>query len=235
MSETETEQQPEEPEETPDETPDEPEEEEEEQQDEPAAQSVPQFSEIEAEKAAKDSATDWKRLSARTLDRWGAYASQLVECPLCTDDHKGFVDVNMAGRYPQDVVRGIQQFLGLSQPIEYVQSQHTKTCTHCQGEGKVKSGSHVPEFAVRKCDDCNGFGFLPPPQAARNGAVIEQSGVMVDLPPPEDFEHADVDEFNQPMLLPDGRANPNYGKRPSYWVQVEPWGNTVGLTAMDAV
>jgi hypothetical protein len=202
----------------------------------PEAQATEQgYSFEQAEKAAKASATDWKRYSERIKEKWSGYEQNLAECPLCTDDHKGFIDLTMAGRYPDELRRVIMEFLGLAQPIEYVQSQHTKTCTHCQGEGKVRSGSRVPEFAIRKCDDCNGFGFLPPPQGARNGAVIDPQSLAVDLPPAEDFERGDFDEFNQPQTLPDGRTNPNYGRRPAYWIPVEPWGNTVGLTAQDAV
>jgi hypothetical protein len=42
----------------------------------------------------------------------------------------------------------------------------------------------------------------------------------------------EVDEWDEPRILPDGRENPNFGKMPNRKIPVEPWGVTAGLNAM---
>ena len=195
------------------------------------------ISEAQAEKAAKDAEADWKRFAARTLERWGPESANMVECPLCLPQHKGFIDLRFAGKVPQEVVRPIQQYLGIAQEVEYEQDTDTRTCPKCQGYGKTRTGSLVPTQATHMCATCSGYGFVPPPSGAPkpggNVASAPNGASPVGADAAEDFTHADMDEFQQPRILPDGRENPNYGRRPAYWVQVEPWGATAGLTAQD--
>jgi hypothetical protein len=47
-------------------------------------------------------------------------------------------------------------------------------------------------------------------------------------------EQPDVDEWQEPRILPDGRENPNYGMMPHRKMLVEPWGVTAGLRAEPA-
>ena len=44
-------------------------------------------------------------------------------------------------------------------------------------------------------------------------------------------DQADVDEWGEPMILPDGRENPNYGRMPHRKILVEPYGMTANLRA----
>ena len=196
------------------------------------------ITEAQAEKAAKDAEADWKRFASRTLERWGPESANMVECPLCLPQHKGFIDLRFAGKVPQEVVRPIQTYLGLAQAVEYEQDSDTRTCPKCMGHGKTRTGSLVPTQATHMCATCSGYGFVPPPSGSpKPGGImasVPNGGSPSDPGLEEDFAHPDVDEFQQPRILPDGRENPNYGRRPAYWIQVEPWGATAGLTAQDA-
>ena len=40
-----------------------------------------------------------------------------------------------------------------------------------------------------------------------------------------------MDEWGEPMILPDGRENPNYGRMPHRKMLVEPYGVTANLRA----
>ncbi len=211
---------------------------EEEEAADPGPEPEPEPSELEMEAAAKKSQTAWKRYSSTIAGHWDGTGAELRECPLCLDQHKGFVDLRFAGHYPKEMVDAIQTYLGVSVERSYKQSGKHNACTFCDAEGKVSTGSNVPKFRSVPCPECKGFGYTPPPsaggQAAGNGAG-DASSVPYDPPSPaDDLTHGDVDEFGEPTFLPDGRENPNYGKRPAYKVQVEPWGTTANLTAQSA-
>ena len=242
-------------------TADEPEEEEEAQTEFYAPESAAQqpveagMSMEDAMEASKGASGDWKRFKARTVERWKPIAGQLMDCPLCLDQHKGMIDLTHAGQYPPEIVRVVQEYLGLVVPVQLSESRYFETCPECQGEGNVLTGSHLGDKRTAPCPDCGQKGYLPTAayrekygKAAQtltaaatlvdaNGDGGERDGLTGPLhyqgPLPDDIQHDEYDEFQQPRLLPDGRDNPNYGRRPAYWVQVEPWGNTVGLSAND--
>lgn len=161
-------------------------------------------------------------------------AHDLVQCPLCLQV-PGFVDKNAAGRVPQEQADLVKTFLGISRPIEYPHSSQHRTCGECDGLGKVTTGSRVPGKETVGCAACSGAGFIGPQTtvAPANGhvepvavAALEDLGTGA---------RDDVDEWNEPRILPDGRENPNFGRMPHRKIQVEPWGVTAGLTAQDAV
>lgn len=161
-------------------------------------------------------------------------AHDLVQCPLCLQV-PGFVDKNAAGRVPEEQAALVKTFLGISRPIEYPHSSQHRTCGECEGLGKVTTGSRVPGKETVGCAACSGAGFIGPQTtvAPANGhvepvavAALEDLGTGA---------RDDVDEWNEPRILPDGRENPNFGRMPHRKIQVEPWGTTAGLTAQDAV
>lgn len=192
------------------------------------------MSAAQAEKAAKDAAADWNRLRQRTIDRWEGEGEYLRDCPLCLDQHKGLVDLRHAGNYPREAVDAVMGFLGLAREQDYKQSGSHNACTFCDANGKVATGSKVPEFTTVTCPECNGYGYTPPPTPSKI-VVDGPVGNVVQLPPPtDDLEHGEVDDMGEPRVLPDGRLNPNYGMRPAYKVMVEPFGVTAGLTTMNA-
>ena len=191
----------------------------------------PRLPEAQAEKIMRDATNDWERFKKRTVERWQGEGEYLRDCPLCFDQHKGLVDLRHAGHYPQEIVDAVMGFLGLARERAYKQSGKHQTCSFCDGEGKVQTGSHVPGKTTVDCPECRGYGYTPPPGHALATAT-SHNGEVIDAPNPvDDLEHGEYDEFDEPRILPDGRENPNFGRRPAYKVPVEPWGVTAGLRA----
>lgn len=174
------------------------------------------------------------KYARKILEIYGEQASDLIECPLCPGIHKGFVNGQDAGLVPPDIANACMAFLGFARERQYRQSSRYQTCPACDGEGKVYTGSHVPNKETIRCDDCDGGGFIPPMRgaSARNGHT---DAPAFDLEgDPLVAEPAEKDAWGEPRILPDGRENPNYGKMPQFKVPVEPWGVTAGLTVQDA-
>lgn len=176
--------------------------------------------------------TTYQRAIEREL---GDDAEQYVPCPLCLATPRGFVHPAEAGRVPAEQADIVKHFLGLARPVDYPASSQHRRCQECDGLGKVATGSAVAGKETIMCGVCSGNGFVGPaplvPLAAANGSegVTGPSVFGAETLP------ADRDEWDQPRLLPNGHDNPNYGRMPNHWIQVEPWGDTRGLTAQDAV
>lgn len=162
-------------------------------------------------------------------------ALDLIECPLCPPIHKGFLNKYDAGRVPDEVKDAAMVFLGFAREKEYNPDGDVNECRRCGGLGKTRTGSRVPGNETRKCPSCRGYGFVPPPGATDNGAGSLDTHLAPIADELSPFPTAEVDAWNEPRILPDGRENPNYGKMPQFKIRVEPWGATAGLTAQDAV
>lgn len=185
----------------------------------------------EAEKAFRKIETSFRTYAASVERNHPSFESDLIACLLCPPAHPGFLNVHDAGRVPREVIDAVQTFLGFAREREYRQTPNTEECATCGGEGKVENPTHVHEHKIRACPTCFGYGFLPPPTVAQNGAAAPtptDAAIAAAVPsgPP-----ADVDEWGEPRILPDGRANPNHGRMPAHKIAVEPWGATAGLTA----
>jgi len=206
---------------------------------EPEATAAFTFTELDGEKASKESEKYWKTAGPNILAKWGPYGQEyFFECPLCPTTHKGFIDQNILGQFPDATVNIVKRLLGIATEVEYEQDTDTRTCPKCSGHGKTKTGSLVATQATHTCATCSGYGFVPPP--TRGATVSPPNGnpehlELAAVPPPvEDFDTPDVDNWGEPRILPDGRENPNYGRQPRFKVLVDPWGQTAGLTAQDA-
>jgi hypothetical protein len=154
-------------------------------------------------------------------------------CPLCPTPHKGFVNLNDAGRLPDFVSDEVKVFLGFAREQDYEQASNIEPCAQCKGKGKVLTGSKVAGNESVQCRNCNGFGYYPPPVAAGSEGPAQN---VVHFPAgerPEPVDNGDMDLSGEPRILPDGRPNPNFGLWPQYKIQVPPWGTTAGLTAQD--
>lgn len=183
------------------------------------------------EKRTRSAETRFKTYAAGISKLYGDDALSLTPCPLCPDHHKGFVDVNFAGRVPAEIQDAVRMFFGLAREQDYAQSRIHRTCGQCDGKGKVATGSRVPEYQHAPCPDCQGRGFVGPQETAQtNGHVVTGPTVLgTDLPSTQAFD--DADEWGEPRILPDGRDNPNFGKMPNRKILVEPWGVTAHLNA----
>lgn len=187
----------------------------------------------EAEKAFRKIEASYKTYAASVERNHPSFESDLIPCLLCPPSHPGFLNVHDAGRVPKEVSDAVQTFLGFAREISYQPAPDTRECGTCAGEGKVSSGSHVPEHRTRTCPTCNGFGYEPPPGFTRTNGTPDGLDVAAAILPGIITPAGDTDEWGEPRILPDGRANPNYGRMPAHKIAVDPWGATAGLSALD--
>lgn len=188
----------------------------------------------------------WEARFKKIEGSWNTYTraveKQLAEagddyfrCPLCLGDTPGFLNRGQAGRFPDEQADLVKHVLGLARPVTLKQSKRYTRCAECDGHGKVATASQVPGNEDIKCEDCDGWGFTPPPSAPRNGQAPPAALPTLAAKGSPDIENPDPDGFGQPRYLPDGRDNPNWMRMPSAWVEVHPFGKTVGLTPQSVV
>lgn len=197
----------------------------------PAATAADGMSQEQGQKIANERSKAWERFKQATIEKWLEEGAHLRDCPLCFDSHKGLVDVRDAGMYPKEITDSVMAFLGLAREQDYKQSSSHTPCSFCDANGKVATGSHVPEFTTVTCPECKGYGYTPPPSS---GATVTPIGAAPSAPQigvPDDIQTGEVDNWGELRILPDGRPNPNFGKQPSFKVLVEPYGVTASLTA----
>lgn len=118
-------------------------------------------------------------------------ATDLLPCPLCADAIPGFVNAHDAGRVAEDTVGAVQAFIGYEAPQTLNVSRLNERCATCGGLGELETGSLVPKFATRVCDDCYGFGYRGPgnPHDAP-GAIIVAPDETPNGPPTIDISAA---------------------------------------------
>lgn len=213
-----------------DEEPEAPEEEVAEEEDEEPATDMAQ------EEIFKQLASASKSYVTRAGNILGDQATEWVPCPLCSASSAlGLVNVHDAGRVPQDVQATVLQYFGVAREADYRQDDETRECPRCGGLGQTRTGSRVPGNEHHKCASCFGYGFVPPPIGHTNGRDAAADNLFPVGEAPEPHTGSDTDPSGEPLLLPDGRENPNFGKWPQFKIPVQPWGATVGLTALDAI
>lgn len=167
-----------------------------------------------------ESQKKWTNFERAIRGIWGDYAQYLQECPLCFQSHKGFVDLNDSGQYPEEILAAITEFARGSAQAQYRESTSVRQCPDCAGYGKQKSGSRLANHETVTCQACKGYGYVPPPVPSSQGngyaeaAQIQGAGVGAQVE--EDLPPEDADIWGSPRLLPDGQENPNYGKMPQY-------------------
>lgn len=200
-------------------------------QEQPQAHSL---SPEQLEKRALEAERSFGRHAKRIGDLYEEEGARLLPCPLCPDQHKGFVHADFAGRVPQEIADAVKFYLGIQREQDYPRSQVHQACKQCEGTGKVATGSRVSGHEAITCPDCKGYGYMPPPAPTQklNGAPIQEVSAEAITEALQSAE--DVDEWGEPRILPDGRENPNFGKMPNRKVLVHPWGVTAHLTALDA-
>lgn len=178
--------------------------------------------------------TAFKTYTRKVGDAFAEEQVHLMPCPVCADTVPGFVDQRSVGQFPDEVRRQVMRFLGFATAQEYAPSQTVRACGPCEGKGKVTTGSTVAGHETVTCPSCAGYGYVPPPSVA--SSVTGGAEVVPFAPAPLTpvGPQEDVDEWGEPLTLPDGRENPNYGRMPHRKMLVEPWGITAGLRAEPA-
>lgn len=189
---------------------------------------------IEVERALKQIDAAATTYAKKVLSVIPEGVAHLEPCPLCSDAIPAFVDLERAGKLPEDQKNAVMIYLGYAREQEYEPDPSSEQCTVCKGKGKTATGSNVPGNDTRRCTNCQGFGYYPPP----GSGVGSAPAVELDHAPVGDPSQAiampEADPTGEPRILPDGRENPNYMKWPQAKVMVPPWGVTSGLTAQDA-
>jgi hypothetical protein len=201
-------------------------------QQEPEAQGPQELTPEQLEKRAKACETSFRTYTRTVTRQYAEEAQYLTECPLCPDQHKGFVDVRQAGYVPQEIQDAVRLYFGIAREQDYTRSRRYRTCDECDGKGKVSTGSNVPEHATIQCQECGGRGYIGPPTQHQENGHVTSGPTVYGLEPPQSQAMDDVDEWDEPRILPDGRENPNFGKMPNRKILVEPWGVTAGLNAL---
>ena len=157
-----------------------------------------------------------KRHTERITALLGDEAEDVTECPFCDPQLQGYFYDSQLATPRSEMQAAMIDALKRPLQVEYVQAENISQCNHCKGLGKVLTGSLVPRNESVACRGCNGFGYLPPPTMAQNGGIsTDQLEQLVAVGGPE-LVYEDVDNWNHPRLLPDGRENPNYGRQPQY-------------------
>lgn len=165
-----------------------------------------------------ESQKKWVNFESAIRKIWGDYAQYLTDCPLCFESHKGLLDLNDSGQYPEEVLAAIVEYARGARQVELRDDPETNECPTCGGVGKLLTRGHVPGHEERQCKHCAGYGYVPPPvpQASTNGpppaAVVLSEPGVTDQP----LVVEDADIWGSPRLLPTGAENPNYGKMPQY-------------------
>lgn len=194
---------------------DEPEEEEEEPEAEPEPEpdvETPEELEAKRTKLAR-SATTWRN---RVSDVLGEEAQFLVACELCEPDIPGF-------HFPTDVMQPIDEtqarlleVLRTPEGPEYKAAGDVARCIHCDGWGKVTTGSRNAAQLTKTCGPCLGYGFQPPP-GLRDSAPGDGAPAPAFVPSPDGPQSQEQeDAWHSPKLLADGQPNPNWGRMPQY-------------------
>lgn len=187
------------------------------------------------DKRRSDGARDWQRTRKRLETIYGEEWTDFLECPLCDTNHKGMIYKGDIGNYPKEIVDVVNMIFGFAAEQDYKQASNIETCVQCDGLGKVRTGSHVAGNESVPCRNCGGFGYYPPPEVGSAPAPPVVSAPHAPAGQPIEPLSSGTDSWGEPVILPDGRPNPNHGKMPSHKVQVPPWGTTANLTAMSPV
>jgi hypothetical protein len=165
-------------------------------------------------KRLEQSATTWRNRVSALLEE---SAQDLVPCELCLPIIPGFhwpAEVEQ----PRDATHArLLSVLKTPEGPPLKAANNTRSCDHCDGYGRVLSGSKVASHREINCSNCGGKGYLGGPTAQTNGGV--SIAFTPDAIPAsrDDEPPTDVDSWGIPRLLEDGTENPNFGRTPQFW------------------
>jgi len=172
-------------------------------------------------KKLEQSATTWRNRVSALLEE---AAQDLVACELCLPMIPGFhwpAEVEQ----PRDATHA--RLLSVLQTPEgpaLKDANNTRSCDHCDGFGRVLSGSKVAAYREIACSNCAGKGYLGGPQAPANGDAAAEFPPLTPTASEDAEPPTDVDAWGIPRLLEDGTENPNFGRTPQFWNPAYPVG-----------
>jgi hypothetical protein len=166
----------------------------------------------------------WDTYAKRIGAIWEEDSTSLIPLTISPSAPPGFLSPADAGRIPDEVKLPLLDFLGITQPIDYEDSDVYQRCPTCKGKGRLKTGSLVAGHESNICPTCSETGFITGGGATAAStpplAAVAASGNGGETQAPV----ADVDKWGIPRLLNSGMPNPNYGKTPEYWDHQYPVG-----------
>lgn len=137
------------------------------------------LSEREAEALGKKLDAERKRHGKRVMELLGNDLGGHIPCPTCMDGIDGFIVSPEFAPLDTEQRARMMQILGLDEWEKMPSAEWAVQCETCQGFGKVKTGSRVPNRETTGCEDCGEAGWRntrkPAPvvqlAADTNGAV----------------------------------------------------------------
>ena len=168
------------------------------------------------EEQEKKLTAEVKRHTGRVSDILGDSATELLTCPVCNPDLQGFLWEGDIVNADDPIRAAVRDALAPAPSVTYKQDPGTQMCDACDGEGQTQTGSRNPQYRLKVCGNCNGFGYYPPPGLTGNGAFTAAEAQQLVAVAAGDVPIEDADSWGHPRLLSDGRENPNYGKMPQY-------------------
>jgi hypothetical protein len=166
-------------------------------EDEPAEEAEPVDEEVvnaQAQIVKMDAYADRVgKYLARNMDELlGEEAQHYVECPFCTFwQTPGWMPIRPC---PPELVGTVYEYLGTMSPTEYAEDKHSETCSDCNGQGQVATGSKVPGQEKLVCVRCKGAGWVATDAERQGGSFYMPNGPHMSAPPPS--------ETSAPMFAP---------------------------------
>lgn len=140
------------------------------QESEPSQDSPSGLSEKELEARFTKIHNENDRHRKRVAEILAEDALALVPCPVCSEAFHGWIFDPAYAPLTDEMRERMLQLLGLDSYETMPEAPWAVQCQTCQGYGKVKTGSRVPERETTTCLDCNGAGWNNRKQeAASNG------------------------------------------------------------------
>jgi hypothetical protein len=172
-----------------------------------ASQTAAQEAEADIANAMRLLGKEADRHAKRVGELMGEDANALVVCELCDPRIPGF-------RFPlvpdEETRERVKLAIGMADLSRLKPDGYSRQCDACEGEGRVRTFSHVNGQDAVKCLRCKGRGWIPVgpereaggPQAAAEVLPAGDNTPVEGLP--------DLDQFGTPA------GHPDYGKLPQY-------------------
>jgi len=127
--------------------------------------------EIERQGQALDRAT--KAYIHKLTTALGPDLGEWHACPMCVD---GFPGIRMAVMPQGEQLARIKVEIGEDPDPDLAGDPYSRRCDHCDGYGKVSTGSRISGQKSAQCYDCKGRGWIPVGSERESGAITVSNG-----------------------------------------------------------